>query len=126
MAARYDMRQDDEGWTVFDIWTGWPAVIKGAKQVGLEIQNADDLVDLLNYMNERRSPNRVGRKSGLFSQTMKRSTGVFVPWLGTCTLITDASVQGVPDCAVVFRHPTSGRSLGVNRAYARRFSEPTH
>lgn len=56
MATRYDMQEDDEGWTVFDIWTGWPAVIKGAKQVGLEIQDADDLVDLLNYMNERREP----------------------------------------------------------------------
>jgi hypothetical protein len=56
MAARYNIRRDDEGWTVFDIWTGWPALIKGAEQVGLDIELADDLVDLLNILNERRLP----------------------------------------------------------------------
>lgn len=56
MAGRYDMRRDDEGWTVFDIWTGWPAVVKGAEQIGLDIEDADDLVDLLNALNERRVP----------------------------------------------------------------------
>lgn len=55
MAARYDMRRDDEGWTVFDIWTRWPAMVKGAEQVGLDIEDADDLVDLLNILNERRA-----------------------------------------------------------------------
>lgn len=56
MAARYDMRRDDEGYTVFDIWTGWPALVKGVEQVGLDIEVADDLVDLLNILNERRVP----------------------------------------------------------------------
>lgn len=56
MAVRYDMRRDDEGYTVFDIWTGWPALVKGAEQVGLDIEVADDLVDLLNILNERREP----------------------------------------------------------------------
>ncbi len=56
MAARYDMRRDDDGYTVFDIWTGWPALVKGAEQVGLDIEVADDLVDLLNILNERREP----------------------------------------------------------------------
>jgi hypothetical protein len=56
MAARFDMRRDDEGYTVFDIWTGWPALVKGVEQVGLDIEVADDLVDLLNILNERRSP----------------------------------------------------------------------
>jgi hypothetical protein len=56
MAARYDMRHDEEGYTVFDIWTGWPALVKGTEQVGLDIEVADDLVDVLNIMNERRSP----------------------------------------------------------------------
>lgn len=54
MLPRYDMRRDGGGWTVFDIWTGWPADIAGVKQVGLDIQDADDLVDLLNLMNARR------------------------------------------------------------------------
>ena len=49
------MRRDDEGgYTVFDIWTGWPAVVGGIEQVGRDIEDADDLVDLLNQMNERR------------------------------------------------------------------------
>jgi hypothetical protein len=56
MPVRYDMRRDDGGYTVFDIWTGWPALVKGAEQVGLDIEVADDLVDLLNILNERRSP----------------------------------------------------------------------
>lgn len=50
------MRRDELGWTVFDIWTGWPVFTEGAEQVGLDIEDADDLVDLLNLMNERRSP----------------------------------------------------------------------
>ena len=55
MLIRYDMRRDDEGgYTVFDIWTGWPAVLCGIEQVGRDIEDADDLVDLLNQMNERR------------------------------------------------------------------------
>lgn len=53
-AARYDMRSDDEGWTVFDIWTGWPAMFTGAEQGGRDIEVADDRVDLLNILNERR------------------------------------------------------------------------
>jgi hypothetical protein len=56
MAVRYNMRRDDEGYTVFDIWTGWPALVKGAEQTGLDIEVADDLVDLLNTLNERREP----------------------------------------------------------------------
>ena len=39
------MRRDDDGYTVFDIWTGWPAIVKGAEQVGLDIEDADDLVE---------------------------------------------------------------------------------
>ena len=54
MLIRYDMRRDDEGYTVFDIWTNWPAVVFGIEQVGRDIEDADDLVDLLNQMNERR------------------------------------------------------------------------
>jgi hypothetical protein len=50
MAIRYDMRHEPEGWTVYDIWTGWPAVIAGVLQIELEMEDADDLVDLLNGM----------------------------------------------------------------------------
>lgn len=46
---RYDMRREDDGsWTVFDIFTGFPAEVNGIPQDGLEMEIADDLVDLLN------------------------------------------------------------------------------
>lgn len=48
MNERYDIREDYEGWTVFDIFTGQPVVIANVLQVGLEIQDANDLADLLN------------------------------------------------------------------------------
>lgn len=47
MTERYDIREDNEGWTVFDIFTGQPAVIGGVPQVGLDIQDASDLAELL-------------------------------------------------------------------------------
>ncbi|PWE52297.1 hypothetical protein DEM27_31650 [Metarhizobium album] len=48
---RYDMRQEeDESWTVFDIFTGLPVSVNGVPQDGLEMEQADDLVDLLNYL----------------------------------------------------------------------------
>jgi hypothetical protein len=47
-------RRDDEGYTVFDIWTGWPAKVANVEQIGLDIEGADDLVDLLNLMDGRR------------------------------------------------------------------------
>ena len=47
MAARYDMRRDDEGYTVFDVWTGWPALVKGAEQ-------ADNFGDMLSILNSGR------------------------------------------------------------------------
>ena len=46
---RYDMREDGTGkWAVFDIFTGLTAEVNGIAQDGLEIEQADDLVDLLN------------------------------------------------------------------------------
>lgn len=58
---RYDMRpnEDDSGcWTVYDIFTGQPAVVNGTTMDALDAEEADDLVDLLNaaYI-ERRSGN---------------------------------------------------------------------
>jgi hypothetical protein len=52
-AERYDMRQDDEGWTVYNVRTGEPARVKGVPQTGLDIADADDLVDLLNRLAHR-------------------------------------------------------------------------
>ncbi|TXN40655.1 hypothetical protein FV227_13950 [Methylobacterium sp. WL119] len=46
----FDMRKDDEGWTVYDIATYEPARVNGVPQTGLSIEVADDLVDLLNTL----------------------------------------------------------------------------
>ena len=46
---RYDMREDGTGmWAVYDIFTGLTAEVNGIPQDGLDIEQADDLVDLLN------------------------------------------------------------------------------
>lgn len=55
---RYDMRQELDGtWTVFDIFTGMPAEVYGQFCCLLDIEEADDLVDLLNglYLQTRAS-----------------------------------------------------------------------
>ena len=53
MIARYDLREDSRGWTVFDIWTGEAVIIHGAPQIGLEIQDADELSELLTRMSDK-------------------------------------------------------------------------
>ena len=37
MIARYDLREDSHGWTVYDVFTGVPVVWRGVPQVGLEL-----------------------------------------------------------------------------------------
>ena len=49
-AQLFDMRKDDEGWTVYDIATGEPARVNGVLQTGLDMEVADDLVDLLTLL----------------------------------------------------------------------------
>ena len=55
MAARYDIRPDDNGWTVYDTATGLPAEVNGVIQSGLFVEDADDLADLLNRLHVERS-----------------------------------------------------------------------
>lgn len=50
MAARYDIREGNAGRSVYDVWTGETVVIALTPQDGLEIQDADDLADKLNYL----------------------------------------------------------------------------
>lgn len=48
---RYGMRPNDDGyWTVFDIFTGEPAAVNDTLLTMLEMEEADDLVDLLNRL----------------------------------------------------------------------------
>jgi hypothetical protein len=50
MTARYDIRSELGGWTVYDIRTGSAAVINDVLQNGLPLEDADDLADLLNRL----------------------------------------------------------------------------
>ena len=55
MAARYDIKTDRNGWTVYDTSTGLPAELNGFVQFGLSIEDADDLDDLLNHVHAQQS-----------------------------------------------------------------------
>ncbi|MDZ5454904.1 hypothetical protein [Labrys sp. ZIDIC5] len=49
MAKRYDLRIEDDGkWTVFDIFTGFPAIIDAIEVIGFEAAQAADLLEMLN------------------------------------------------------------------------------
>ena len=54
MAVRYDARKGKQGWDVIDLTTGQPAKVNDVEQVGLDIEDADDLVDLLNKLETQR------------------------------------------------------------------------
>ncbi|MDQ0323368.1 hypothetical protein QO002_005603 [Pararhizobium capsulatum DSM 1112] len=55
---RYKMckNEGDEFWTVYDIFTGEPAEMSGTWLTACEMDEANDLVDLLNleYINRRK------------------------------------------------------------------------
>ena len=48
MLARYHIRKDRTGWTVFDIWTDEPLVIALTPQTGLTNRDALTLAELMN------------------------------------------------------------------------------
>jgi len=50
MIVRFDIRQDAQGWTIFDRMTGDPAVVDGVSAVGLSFEDADELADRLNTL----------------------------------------------------------------------------
>ncbi|MDP2621459.1 MAG: hypothetical protein Q8P46_15030 [Hyphomicrobiales bacterium] len=56
MNDRYEMERERSrrGWRVVDRFTGWPAQVNGAPQIRLSLEDADDLVDLLNLQDARR------------------------------------------------------------------------
>lgn len=52
---RYDLRKEPDGtWKVIDVFTGWPSYADGMPSTGLDLQDADDLVDQLNYWDAKR------------------------------------------------------------------------
>ena len=44
------MRPDDEGWMVYNVRIDESVRVKGVRRTGLDIAEADDLVDLLNRL----------------------------------------------------------------------------
>ena len=48
MKKRHDLRVDDIGWTIFDVFTGQPVVILEVPQTGLKIEDAQELAQLMN------------------------------------------------------------------------------
>ncbi|MGR4866551.1 hypothetical protein [Caulobacter sp. LARHSG274] len=56
MPNRFDLREDVDGWTVFDRFTGWPAVVAGVAQTGLDIQDADELAEWLDRLSASGHP----------------------------------------------------------------------
>lgn len=55
MAQRYELDQAADGtWLVRDRFTGTPATYDGELLDGLEMDEADDLVDLLNALDRKR------------------------------------------------------------------------
>ena len=50
MLVRYDIRPDRTGWTIYDRLTERPAEIAGFVSVGLPLDDAEELADLLNTL----------------------------------------------------------------------------
>ena len=48
---RYELRKTVSGWTVWDTATDAPATVNGVWQVSLDLQDADELTDSLNWLN---------------------------------------------------------------------------
>lgn len=58
VAGRFDMRQEADGtWTAFDIFTKLPAEVDGTPLLMLDIEEADDAVDLMNSLDLHPSNN---------------------------------------------------------------------
>jgi hypothetical protein len=53
MAARYDIKQDHAGWTVYDIFMGQPVLVHNVPQIGLDFDDADDLADVLSVIENK-------------------------------------------------------------------------
>jgi hypothetical protein len=58
MLVRFDIREDQHGWTIYDRLTNEPAVVDGYVSVGLPLYDADEIVDLLNTLDllKRQAP----------------------------------------------------------------------
>jgi hypothetical protein len=49
------MREEDNGtWTVFDVFTGFPVIVNERMMISMEIQEADEMVELLNILDQKK------------------------------------------------------------------------
>ncbi|MGN8120059.1 hypothetical protein FZC33_00650 [Labrys sp. KNU-23] len=49
MERRFDLREEEDGtWTVFDVFTGLPGIVGGFEATGFEVDEAGDLLAMLN------------------------------------------------------------------------------
>lgn len=61
MAQRFDIEPDlIDGWNVVDRFTGLPALWRGIPQIGLDIQDASDLAEALDFLAARGQRIEVG------------------------------------------------------------------
>ena len=52
--VRFDIRPDEQGWTIFDRETYKPASVEGHEAVGLSREDADEIADLLRLSRAKR------------------------------------------------------------------------
>lgn len=45
---RYRLRLGEDGWLVYDVWTGQPVRFEGGQGIGLQVQTAEVLANVLN------------------------------------------------------------------------------
>jgi hypothetical protein len=57
--AAYDFREENGKWAVYNCESGCAAVLNGTPQVGLGLNEADDLTALLNRVATQRSASRI-------------------------------------------------------------------
>lgn len=55
----YDVERREDGWAVVDAATREVAVVNGIRQTRKDIEDADDLVDLLNLMEREAGTTRL-------------------------------------------------------------------
>lgn len=59
---RYTIRKEENGtWSVVDIFTDLPAVVRDVVLIRMDMEEADDMVDLLNALDRKR---RAGGTAG--------------------------------------------------------------
>jgi hypothetical protein len=70
-AGSYDFREENGKWTVYNCQSGYAAVLNGIPQVGLGLNEADDIAAVLNRVETQRAASPIsyeGREPGARSK----------------------------------------------------------